>query len=438
MRERRAEAASAAAAVQALQDAGYPLVLQEVARDEKRARADVVAYAPGSDGGLQPAVAVEVKKLGSARSRDDALDQLADARHTFGTRQHYVFDGAAWFEADSGLRDLHPVAGPTRNEVTGPFHLTDALLVERLLGQHWWRLADRHRGERSIDENLRLLVEQIAEERSFQVGDVQVPVDEDLLWLAARTLALRVQSERRFADGTTDQAVAKAMASIAGVEGRAYLDPFCGMGSLLWHVADLLQTTQRAAQLRGLDINADVVATAQAFARLCPLSLSIHVRDAFQPLPGDPGEGSALTADRVLAQPPLGLRRAEPYILGNGDATPDGDLASLDVCLRALQPGGRAVLHLGRGWTVRSGTAMRYRRFLAETMRVTAIIGLPPGAMPGTQVASVIAIFEKSSPGQTFVAQLEQDWQQQLSSEGEVLRALLAHLDEPVERSGLL
>jgi hypothetical protein len=398
-----------------------------------------VAYAPAADGGLQPAVAVEVKKLGSDRSRDDALDQLADARHTLGTRLHYVFDGNSWFEADSGLRKLHQVSAPARNQAPGQGRLTDPLLVEHLLAQQMWRSAEAHRGDRSAMDSLRVLVEFLAEERSIQVGDVRVPAEDGLLWAAVRELALRVLSELRATEWTTDQAIARAMATLSGSVGHVYLDPFCGLGSLLWHAADRLQELGRAAELLGVDINADVVSSAQSFARLCPLPLSIRLGDAFQQTSSAAAaDGVAFAADRVLAQPPLGLRLSQPYALSNGEETSDGDLASLDVCLRALQSGGRAVLQHSRGWTFRSGSSLRYRRFLAETVHVAAVVGLPPGALRGTGIPSVLTVLQKSAPGETFVAQLEQDWQQQLSDEGEVMRALLAHLGAPAEASGLL
>lgn len=436
-----AENAAEAAAAQALREAGYPLVLREVPKRDQRTRVDVVAYAPTADGGLRATVAVEVKSkhLGSQRSRDDALDQLAGARHRLGTRLHYVANEDGWWEADSGLRKLHQVPGPARNEAPGPGRLTDPLLVEHLLTQQFWRFADRHRGERSVADSLRALVEVLAEQRSIQAGDVQVPAEDGLLWAAARELGMRVLSELRATEWTSDQTIAGAMATLAGTDGHLYLDPFCGVGSLLWHAADRLQELGWAAELQGLEINADVVSNAQAFARLCPVPLSIARGDAFQQTFSTAADdGATFTADRVLTQPPLGLRLTQPYTLSSGEDTTDGDLASLDVCLRALRPGGRAVLQHSRGWTFRSGPSLRYRQFLAQTVRVAAIVGLPSGALRGTGVPSVLTVIEKSAPGETFIAQLEQDWPQQLSDDGDVMRALLAHLDAPAEASGLL
>lgn len=60
---------------------------------------------------------------------------------------------------------------------------------------------------------------------------------------------------------------------------------------------------------------------------------------------------------------------------------------------------------------------------------MVALIGLPGGAVPGTGVRSVLVVIERAEPGETFVAQLGEDWESQLAPGGAALSAALAHID---------
>jgi hypothetical protein len=134
-------------------------------------------------------------------------------------------------------------------------------------------------------------------------------------------------------------------------------------------------------------------------------------------------------ADSVVSEPPMSLRLPQPYRLDEvGDST-DGDVAVVDVALKALKPRGRAVLHLPLAWTMRSGTGQRYRDHLLDAARVVALIGLPAGVYPNTDVASVLLVLDKiRGTDQTFVAQLGEDWATELGPSGSALAAFYEHL----------
>jgi type I restriction-modification system DNA methylase subunit len=119
----------------------------------------------------------------------------------------------------------------------------------------------------------------------------------------------------------------------------------------------------------------------------------------------------------------------------DGSRTTDGEAAAVDISLRSLQQGGRAVFHLGAGFTFKQ-TLEHYRQHLAKEFRVGALIGLPTGAMPGTAIRSVLLVIDRAEPGETFIAQLGEDWEAQLGSGGAAIEAALAHLDGGSETIG--
>lgn len=138
------------------------------------------------------------------------------------------------------------------------------------------------------------------------------------------------------------------------------------------------------------------------------------------PLPG---------ADVVVSAPPLGVRLAQPFQLMDGSSTVHMDVASVDACVRSLKAHGRAVLQVSPGFVSRT-SAERYRHYLATNFRVAALIGCPPGSIPGSGINGVILVIDRDRPGQTFVAQIGEDWETQLSREGAALTAARAHVDE--------
>ena len=89
------------------------------------------------------------------------------------------------------------------------------------------------------------------------------------------------------------------------------------------------------------------------------------------------------------------------------------------------------MLHISRGWTFRGGDAARYRAYLAANWRVAALIGLPAGAYAGTSVPSTILVVDRAEPGDTFVANLEANWAEELAPGGTVLTDCLKHLEAP-------
>ncbi len=435
MQQRLADAAKST-----LEQAGFPLVRQDVPisiTGPSKFRADLVAWSGDPAGEVRPYAAVEVLSPHAGPSAiEAALESLTLVRDLLGTRVHYVVTGTTWLQADSGLREARPVPGPHKPPTPRHLQLTDPEIATKLLDQRLWELADHQRARGShhlaVDALVALLDDLAQHPSTLPVGNSIANVSEEVLWPALRSAARHALARGYdFSPYTSVPAIADPMAALLGPlwDGIA-VDPFCGVGSILWAVGARAQADGHHINLRGYDLNPTIADLARRLGALSPNPLDIEVRDSLQTQREE--------ADFVVAEPPIGLRLNEPYYLAEVGDTRDGDLAVLDASLRFLHPGGRAVIHLSSGWTHRGGVAERFRDRLLDTCRVTALIGLPPSSLSGTSIPSMLVVLDKAGPTETFVSQLGEDWPQQLSPGGSALSDYLAHVSSarPLDQHG--
>ncbi|MBM4589335.1 N-6 DNA methylase [Rhodococcus hoagii] len=409
-----------------LESAGFVLVQTEprLPGVTSSVRPDFLAWAADGDGVLVPWAAVEVKKTRARVHPDRALLQLASVRDQLGTVDHYVVVDGQWQQADRSMRVLTAVEGPGTpdNGVDGT--LEDVAIATSLIHERLWDVANDRRGSSDGINPLELFAELMPNKPSGELttrSGAAIRVPKDVLWRAGRRalneFATRDQKSGLF---VSRPAIAGAVAHLAGdaLDGTV-MDPFCGTGEFLWAAADHAEELNRSVDLTGMDLDRRMVAIAASLASAAPRPTRIFEGDSFKALPTE--------VDVVLSAPPLGVRLQAPYALLNGTRTLDGDLAAVDVAVRSLRAGGRAVLQVSPGVTFRkSGSA--YRRFLSEEYRVAALIGCPPGTIPGTGIGSVLLVIDKCDPTTTFVAQLGGDWEEQLAADGPALTAALGHL----------
>lgn len=417
----KSESARVVDVIARLRDAGYPFVQSEVQLPNAPGlRVDVLAWAADEDGELLPRVAVEIKR--STRP-EVALPLLAQARAALGTTVHFVVTDKGWFSAGPGLRTVEPVDGPSPIKAARG-ELRSVSLATNLLRQRIWKDADRLRGQTNhlgsvFDAAVSTADEPTAIETA--AGDV-VAVEPTTLWNARRSAWAELASrDPSTASVSSPPVIANAIAGLVGerLSGVA-LDPFCGSGAFLWALTERAMREGRSVEAVGRDVNASIIQTAALIAQTAPGRVTFETGDAFtKPLP---------EADVIVTAPPLGLRLSEPYALENGTSTRQGDLAAVDVCLRALRPGGRAVFQLAPGITFQS-QAESFRAHLASNYRVAALVGCPSGSAFGTQNKTVLMVVDKAQPGPTFVAQLAEDWETQLAPTGPTMSAALAHID---------
>lgn len=421
------EASSLANVRAQLTAVGYQFVQSDPRlRPDSDVRADFVAWASDAEGSLVPWVAVEVKS-GAHAHQDLALQRLIRARDTLGTVEHYAVIRGRWFRADRSLRRMEAVAGPAAPEFGAEGWLRDKHLAISLLLDNLAR-AERQSdsGGRSWDDLL-LLPSQVLVDKArpgIQLLDGGfVSVDAPVLWEARREALVQwlARSGQRADSATSDPVVAKAVAQLIGSHlAGVVLDPFTGTGSFLWEAIEVAKRHSVPARFVGFELNPHLAHVAADIARSAPLSAVVQRGDAFS--------ADLPEADAVVSAPPAGVRLTQPWHLADGRPTTDGDLAALDLCIRRLKPQARAVLHLPVGVTFRQ-TGENFRRYLANEFRVAAVIGLPAGAMAGTFIRSVLLVIDRAAPGETFIAQLSEDWETQLGLDGAAMTAALQHLD---------
>lgn len=414
------EAGVATRAANALREAGFALV--QIAPNLPRVgRLDVLAWAANENGELVPHTVVEIKR---GIRPEPSLPQLAQTQAALGTVEHYVLTDEQWYRAEPGLRTLKSVKGPE-----GPTHSTGIIsdvdlateLVVQQLGAFRDQQRDRDAGGLELFNKVASLEKSAPGIRT--VSGQFIPVKPETLWRAFRNAVATVARRSKTTVGThtTPPEVAHAAAALLGNKLSGFiLDPFCGLGEFLWATADRALEESRTIRLMGADLDSEVAETSRGLASLCPVSATVQVRDAIsaeQPM-----------ADAVISAPPFALRLQEPHGLLNGEVTRSGDLAAIDLCVRALKPGGRAVIQVPPGIT-QQRIAENYRRFIATEFRVAALVGCPSGAVAGSQVKSILIVIDRADAGETFVAQLGEDWEMQLRVGSPVLSAAIEHID---------
>lgn len=412
-----------------LRGAGFDLVQFEAPLDpSSKFRPDVVAWAADNSGDLVPWAVVEIKP-GPFKNPELALPALARSRDMLGTVDHYVVVNSQWFKADRSVRSLEPVDGPTPPQHGPRGWLVDEGLAKSLLLKSWWHRVDveRARGARADDYLPPTDLLAKTSVPGIETAGGFVPVRPDVLWQARRRALVEFAGNMGNKGAVvSDPVIARAMAELAGpVVAGIVLDPFCGTGSFLWAAMDRVLQDYASVEFFGVELNDHLADLASNIGQAAPLPTTIVNGDAF--------EVELPTADVALAAPPLGVRLREPRVLLDGSITIDTTVAAVDLALQRLRPGGRAVLHVDAGFTYRRAVE-QYRRYLADTHRVAALIGLPSGAVPGTGVRSVILVIERGEPAETFIAQLGDDWETQLAPGGAALTAAVSHVHDGLDR----
>lgn len=416
-----------AVAYKALVDAGFALVQRDprLSGLSPNSRPDLVAWAANDAGALVPWAVVEVQSAGKNQRPEFAGPTLAHLRDRLGTVEHYVVtsDGS-WHRADGALQSFEPVDGPASPPNLGEGSIDDIRFVTDLLSSRVWRAADTARGELSPDRYLSLVTTEIESLKALRSEEgVDIPITRDALFRAARTASVEFAGRARSgSESISDPTVTAAIARLAAKHlTGTVLDPFCGLGTFLWESIDVAREGGTALQSAiGVEINLDIAQIASAIG-------------AASAVPVDISHGQALDVEvpqveAVVSSPPMGMRLNEAHRLLDGRETKQGDLAYLDHVLTCLKPGGRAVVHVGTSLTFRQDAAS-YREFLAREFRIAALIGLPSGSVPGSGIRSVILVIDRSQPTETFVAQLGDDWREQLAPGGAALEAALQHVD---------
>jgi len=254
------------------------------------------------------------------------------------------------------------------------------------------------------------------------MGDVVI--ESALKWIDAQPAPTTTEGRQAFADAferllvqttsvqsrtagfQTPPAVADLIVDLAAPQsGERIYDPCFGIGGLLARVGKGLGSAsshqgmvqdERAAIYGGeinptaYSIGAVRILLAGAIPQL-RLGDSLE-RDAFH-LPAEE------QFDCVVAVPPFGQRlkrnKYPQYPIASTDAT---DLF-LQHAVRALRPGGRAVIAVPDGFRYRRGSTKNVRKWLMQEHRLDAVLPLPKGAFtPYTGIRTSILVIRRLEP----------------------------------------
>jgi hypothetical protein len=188
--------------------------------------------------------------------------------------------------------------------------------------------------------------------------------------------------------------IALTMAKIvAPAAGQFIVDPCVGLGTLL------LQTALEGggtAKVYGREINKSAAQSARAIFSLSAVNALIEEGDSVRgaPLP---------SADRVVAAPPLSQRlnltSAERKDFRWDYADPGsegGDLVWAQLVLSAMNETGIGAMLTSQGILFKSGRSEAFRQRLIGRSHLEAVITLPAGLLPGTNIPCTILVFNKS------------------------------------------
>ncbi len=396
---------------------GYGHVAREVqvgAGRKAAARADLVAWGPDESGALSPLVLVEVKGTFGEPPPRGVLAQLAAYANVLGTPQNFVYDGS-WHEADPSFVEFFRSEGPRPSRATARPSVSReafAQLLRDVAGQRQGP-ADGQ-GSRDWGALLAASSEALELGTAFEPGSGAVWGSVD--WVKAQGKDLVRQA-------ATPEPVARAMAQLLRPSpDSVVLDPACGIGSILWAAADWARAEGVGLRYEGQDISPPLTDLASAIAHLSGEEFEIRCVDSLT--------AEADRVDYIACDPPMAARLASPYVMADGSPTTDADVAFIDRALSLLRPRGRAVLLVRRGVLGGGGAARRLREAVLGRARVTAVVGLPPGVLePFTGLSPALLVLEDAAPTQTLMAELREDWSEQVSPSGGFLREYLRHLE---------
>jgi hypothetical protein len=382
-------------------------------------QADLVIWS-ADDPTVAPFAVIEVKRPTATLDRKSVGAQLAAYQNFAGAETAYLFDGT-WHQLDRSSGEFVDVPTPIPQPSDG--ELAPAALVEQAVRGQFWQIMDRARangrpGIEGLTETFRAALDDDEQGRFLRL----------LLATGVGRRAVNVAVNDalshwgNWGNSATDPLLNEILARLLAPSSGQIFDPFCGTGATLRAAYEEAATGGAAdVVLTGREVNGWAVNLAQLLAEVTRVPLRLQSADSYlaEPVP----------SEYVISDLPLGMRLPWEFHLVDGTTTPDGTSAGIDVCLRSLVPGGRAVLAVAPAFLFQSGGAERMRRWIDSDMRLVAVIRLPAGSRPGTGVPAVVLVIENRPATETLFANLEDDWKEQLGLEGDFMRAYLERLE---------
>ena len=198
----------------------------------------------------------------------------------------------------------------------------------------------------------------------------------------------------------TPKSINTFISSLASVHpAQSVLDPTCGLGLLLRDVA----TSAGAQVIHGIDINTECCDVAQAM-----------FGDAARIFHGDAlasPEGLQTTYELIVANPPFGVKvRGTPMLphLGDHFRGDMGHALAVWACAR-LGSSGTAMVIVTSAFLWNPHALKAQEAIRQSGCRVRALIHLPGGTFPYTEISTYLAIFERGEQQDVFIGEFAED-----------------------------
>jgi hypothetical protein len=218
---------------------------------------------------------------------------------------------------------------------------------------------------------------------------------------------------RGFGQHTTNPNLAEALANLSTLfDGiKTVFDPCMGVGTFL---SEVVLANGGVMNAFGFEINEESLNTSKKVAQIRNCSSKVSGELA------DMATAKWPDFDFLVSEPPMGLRIPENATLY---PTYLKSLEELVIWKASRTPNLRGALALtSQGWLTRT-TSAKLRQDLLDSGRLRAVIGLPD-LNPATSIPLVLIVLASPSAGETIVADLKQDWLEQLSPGGGLFEAL--------------
>jgi hypothetical protein len=252
-----------------------------------------------------------------------------------------------------------------------------------------WRFIDEGRGREPVSS----LVQSWLQNRILH----DEPITRDLLYAM-------IDKRLSWFDGEhhTPKPLNSFISRLARVHpAQSVLDPTCGIGLLLDEVA----ASTGANVIHGIDINAWCCSIARA---MLGANASIIEGDALES-----SNGLRACYDLIVANPPFGLRVRGT--IANVDRAKLGEMgwALAEWVCQRLSDSGVAMVILTPGF-LSSKSALGAREAVAKAgCRIRALISLPGGTFPHTQISTYLAVFERGEQHDVFIGEYADDLEHQ-------------------------
>jgi N-6 DNA Methylase len=424
MRDKNTESALLEEAAKQLRAVGFMVGTEVPLPSFERHRADIVGWLPDDSGKLRTAVVVEVK-VSTSRKLLDALSQLATFANGFGAARAYVFDGS-WHLADDTFTSLKAVPAPLP-ESSEDLRSAGEVRTQEVLARAFRELDQKllSQGSHLTPEIMIRTVEaaqDVASTSGVSLLDAMVRQLPGDVLLGELRSAIESRVDARRGEQTTPKALADALGQLASpfIAAEAE-DPFCGFGNCLWSLHAAATAVGRQLRLRGSDTNALNIQASRALARIGGVSVDIEHEDFFAV--------DRPTSPLVVTNPPIGTRAPAAVHLSGGEKTTDRDVIILDRLVDRLPDKGHLVQVVPLKVLFADGVAQKLRERISSTVRVIAVIELPPKVFMGSTIPCAVVVIGKTAAGQTLIARLGDDWSTQLAPEGAFFRDYRRHIE---------